>query len=67
VNIYSISLDRASHRLFAYVEIESEQLWEEIAETESCRRWWSFMKHIMHTNADGSPVAVSMDEVFHLE
>jgi L-rhamnose mutarotase len=67
VNKYSIFLDRKSDRLFAYVEIESEQLWEEIAETESCRRWWSFMKDLMLTNADQSPVAITLDEVFHLD
>jgi L-rhamnose mutarotase len=67
VHNYSIFLDRKSDRLFAYVEIESEQLWEEIAETESCRHWWFFMKDIMLTNTDDSPVAVTLDEVFHLE
>ncbi len=64
---YSIFLDRESERLFAYVEIESEQLWQRIAETDVCRRWWSHMKDLMLTNSDDSPVAVPLDEVFHLE
>jgi len=67
VHNYSIFLDRSSDRLFAYAEIESEQLWQQIAETEVCQRWWAYMKELMLTNDDNSPVAVSMDEVFHLD
>lgn len=67
VHNYSIFLDRDSDRLFAYVEVESEQLWQEIAQTESCRRWWAYMKDLMLTNPDNSPVAMTLDEVFHLD
>jgi L-rhamnose mutarotase len=67
VHNYSIFLDRATERLFAYAEVESEQLWEEIADTEVCRRWWSHMQDLMLTNPDDSPVAMPLDEVFHLD
>ena len=67
VHNYSIFLDRESERLFAYVEVESEQSWNDIAKTEVCRRWWSHMKDLMLTNTDDSPVSVSLDEVFHLD
>jgi L-rhamnose mutarotase len=67
VHNYSIFLDRESEKLFAYAEIESEELWGEIANTEVCRRWWSYMKDLMLTNPDDSPLAVSLDEVFHLD
>jgi L-rhamnose mutarotase len=60
-------LDRRNGTLFAYAEIESEQSWQQIAETEICRRWWSHMKDLMLTNADHSPVTVAVDEVFHLD
>jgi L-rhamnose mutarotase len=66
VHNYSIFLDRSNDRLFAYAEIDSQQLWDEIATTAECRRWWSHMKDLMSTNADDSPVAVPLDEVFHL-
>jgi L-rhamnose mutarotase len=29
--------------------------------------WWSFMKDIMDTNADTSPVSHNLEEVFYLE
>ena len=67
VHNYSIFLDRDNDRLFAYVEIESEELWQEISGTEACRRWWSHMKDLMLANADDSPVAVPLDQVFHLD
>jgi len=67
VHNYSIFLDRRTDQLFAYAEIECEQLWQQIAETESCRRWWSHMSELMLSNSDDSPVVVVLDEVFHLD
>src|SRR5450432_1684253 len=66
VSNYSIFLDRNTDNLFAYVELESEELWTQIATTEVCRRWWSYMKELMLTNADDSPVAVTLESIFHL-
>jgi L-rhamnose mutarotase len=67
VHNYSIFLDRAGHKLFAYVEIEDEARWRAIARTDVCRRWWAAMKDVMATNPDNSPVAVELGEVFHLD
>lgn len=67
VRNYAIFLDPDTDRLFAYAEIESEELWQKIAETEACRKWWSHMKDIMFTNADDSPVATDLREMFHLD
>ena len=67
VDNYSIFLEPASDQLFAYVEIESEKLWHQIAETEVCRRWWSSMRELMLTNADNSPKSISLTEVFHID
>ena len=68
VHNYSIFLDRSNNlHLFAYAEIESEELWQRIAETDVCRRWWSYMKDLMLTNEDDSPVTAELSEVFHLD
>src|SRR5689334_22043023 len=66
VHNYSIFLDRTTDRLFAYAEIESEEQWQGIAQTEICRRWWAHMSELMLTNADNSPLTVELDEVFHI-
>ncbi len=67
VKNYSIFLHRGTDRLFAYAEIKSEQLWQEIAGTQVCRNWWSHMKELMLTNADDSPTSTDLTEVFHLD
>jgi L-rhamnose mutarotase len=67
VSNYSIFLNRTTEQLFAYAEIESEDLWNQIAETEVCQRWWAYMKDLMLTNPDNSPVAVTLDEAFHID
>ena len=66
VHNYSIFIDRETNKLFAYTEVESEELWNEIAATEVCQRWWNYMQDLMETNADNSPLTINLDEVFHL-
>lgn len=67
VHNYSIFLDKATSQLFAYVEIEDEARWAAIARTEVCRKWWKHMKDIMPSNADNSPQAKDLREVFHID
>ena len=67
VTNYSIFLDGETSRLFGYVEIESEEQWNAIAETDECRRWWKYMRDIMPSNDDNSPVSGELKEVFHLD
>ena len=64
---YSIFLDETTNELFAYVELESEARWNAIAQTDVCRRWWKYMREIMPSNADDSPVSRELKKVFHLE
>jgi|ERR1700682_3395190 len=67
VHNYSIFLDRGTDKLFGYAEIESEDRWQQIARSDICRRWWSCMRELMLSNFDDSPVAIALDEVFHLD
>jgi len=67
VSHYSIFLEPQTDRLFAYAVIESEEQWQQIANTEACRRWWAHMEELMLTNPDDSPVALELAEVFHLD
>ncbi len=67
VHSYTIWLDAPRNLLFAHVEVESKERWDAIAATPVCRRWWAYMKDIMETNPDASPVAEELAEVFHLE
>jgi L-rhamnose mutarotase len=67
VRSYSIYLDPETSDLFAYAEIENEERWKAIASTEVCQRWWRHMRDLMPTNADSSPIASDLTEVFHLQ
>lgn len=67
VHNYSIFLHPETLQLFGYVEIEDEARWDAIAETEPCRRWWAYMKDIMPSNPDNSPISRELTEVFHLD
>lgn len=64
---YSIFLDKETGVLYGYIEIESEELWAQSADTEVCRRWWDYMADIMETNPDNSPVSVDLYPIFHLD
>lgn len=66
VGFYSIYLDARRSLLFAHVELESIERWNAVAATDVCRRWWAFMRDIMETNPDDSPVTEDLAEVFHL-
>ncbi len=67
VSNYSIFLDQERNLLFCYAEIENEERWNAIATTPVCRKWWAYMKQVMPTNRDDSPVANALREVFHLD
>ncbi|MFW6060856.1 MAG: L-rhamnose mutarotase, partial [Phycisphaeraceae bacterium] len=65
VRNYSIFLHPETHQLFAYVEVEDEQRWAQIAQTEICRKWWAHMREIMPSHPDNSPIGRELKEVFH--
>lgn len=67
VRTYSIFLDAATGDLFGYVEVEDDARWTAIAETDVCRRWWRFMRDIMPSNPDASPISRDLREVFHVK
>jgi len=64
---YSIFLDKETNLLLGYVEIESEERWAAVAQTEICKKWWKYMRDVMPSNPDNSPVAREAREVFHME
>ena len=63
---YSIFLDPETLSLFGYLEISDLEKWNQTATTEINQKWWLYMKDIMETNEDNSPVSVDLVEVFHL-
>jgi L-rhamnose mutarotase len=62
---FSIFYDDQTQRVFCYLEVEDEDRWAAGAESEITRRWWHYMSDVMPTNADLSPIAHDLAEVFH--
>eukprot|EP00658_Telonema_sp_P-2_P047721 TRINITY_DN3631_c0_g1_i2.p1 TRINITY_DN3631_c0_g1~~TRINITY_DN3631_c0_g1_i2.p1 ORF type:complete len:102 (+),score=30.16 TRINITY_DN3631_c0_g1_i2:145-450(+) len=66
VHNYSIHLLPETRQLFGYAEIECEEKWAAIANTEICQKWWAHMGDVMPSNADNSPVTAETREVFYI-
>ena len=64
---YTIFLDRDTHVLYGYIEIEDLQKWEDSANTDINKKWWEFMSDIMESNPDNSPISSDLHQVFHLD
>lgn len=63
---YSIFLHKESSTLFAVQKTTSREGSQDLADNPVVRRWWTYMKDIMETNEDNSPVTIDLDEVFYL-
>lgn len=64
---YSIFFDEETNILYGYIELEDEAKWNKSAETVICRKWWDYMRDIMETNPDNSPISKDLKLVFHLD
>jgi L-rhamnose mutarotase len=64
---YTIFLDPDTKQTFAYVEFKDQAQWDAVAQTDVCKKWWAYMKDIMPSNPDNSPVSKEIKEVFHIE
>lgn len=62
---YSIFLDKETHILFGVMNAEQSAL-DRLPAEPVMKKWWAYMKDIMETNADNSPVSTSLEEVFFL-
>jgi len=67
ISDYSIFLDDDTGNLFAIMTIESEEKLKQLAVHPVMKKWWTFMKDIMETNPDHSPVSVHLKEVFNFK
>src|ERR1700742_2381519 len=61
---YSIFLDEETNDLFAYLTIDDANKLDELPSQPVMQKWWSYMKDIMETNKDGSPITIPLKEVF---
>ncbi|HEY4935160.1 MAG TPA: L-rhamnose mutarotase [Puia sp.] len=63
---YSIFFDKETNSLFGILKIEDEGQMETLPSYPIMQKWWSYMKDIMESNPDNSPVSVPLTEMFYL-
>jgi L-rhamnose mutarotase len=63
---YSIFLDKATGDLFAYLSIGDNRRLDDLAGEAIMKKWWAYMKDVMETNEDNSPISTPLKEIFYL-
>ena len=66
VSEYSIYLDEDTNTLFGVMQVEDPAQLENMPEHPVMKKWWAYMRDIMDTNPDNSPVSIPLKEVFYL-
>jgi L-rhamnose mutarotase len=66
VQEYSIFLDESTNSLFGVLQIDNPVKLDELPAHPVMQKWWAYMKDIMESNPDNSPVSIPLQEVFYL-
>lgn len=64
---YSIYLDKETLTLFAIQKLTDHHTSDHLPENPVVKKWWAYMRDIMEYNPDGTPVAIPLHEVFHMD
>ena len=67
VSDYSIFWDRETNILFAVQKTDSDTDSQSLGGDDIIKKWWYYMKDIMITNPDNSPVSIPLKEVFYMK
>lgn len=63
---YSIFLDEETGDLIGYLRIADPERLDQLPAQAVMQKWWDYMKDLMDTNADHSPMTRQLKEVFYL-
>jgi len=63
---YSIFLDEATGDLFGVLKISDALKLDALPDQPVMKKWWAYMKDIMESNPDNSPVSIPLKEVFYM-
>ncbi|WP_010184909.1 L-rhamnose mutarotase [Sphingomonas sp. PAMC 26605] len=63
---YSIHHDAHYNALFATLWRADDHAMDDLPKSPVMLQWWDMMAPLMETDADGMPVSVPLDTVFHL-
>ncbi|MEP7252021.1 MAG: L-rhamnose mutarotase [Ginsengibacter sp.] len=66
ISDYSIFFDKTTNSLIGVMSVEDLTPLDDLPAHPVMKKWWAYMKDIMETNEDDSPVAIPLEEVFYL-
>jgi L-rhamnose mutarotase len=66
VSEYYIFIDDNTNELIGTLVISDQIKFEELPDQPIMKKWWEYMKDIMKTNPDNSPVSIPLEQVFYL-
>lgn len=66
ISEYSIFLNQETGDLFGVMNIEDTEKLDSLPSHPVMQKWWDYMKDIMESNEDNSPVSIPLKEVFYL-
>ncbi|MBN8686935.1 MAG: L-rhamnose mutarotase [Chitinophagales bacterium] len=66
ISHYSIFLEEETGFLFGVLEIADPAMMDTLPAHPVMKKWWAYMKDIMESNPDNSPVSVPLKDVFYM-
>ena len=66
ISEYSIFMDEESLALFGVLNIADASELDKLPDQPLMQQWWAYMRDIMESNSDNSPVSIPLKEVFYL-
>ena len=66
ISDYSIFLDESTGSLFGVLKAANILDLDHLPDNPVMQKWWAYMKDIMESNPDNSPVSIPLKEVFYL-
>jgi len=67
ISDYSIYLDEETDTLFAFQKLTPNHTAHDLPKNPIVRKWWDYMADIMDYNSDNTPVAIHLEEMFHMD
>ena len=67
ISDYSIFLDENTNELFGILHTDDPAALDALPQHPVMQHWWTYMKDIIATRTDDSPVTVPLQEVFYLK
>jgi L-rhamnose mutarotase len=66
ISDYSIFLDETTNSLFGVMKANDRAKLNDLPSSPVMQKWWKYMRDIMESNPDNSPVSTPLTEVFYL-